>query len=710
MVVMLHWDAALFRSIPNITAIVKGKKVYDPRTDTTVWSENPALCIADYLADTTYGLGASYTTDIANADLIAAANICDEQVAIPGNTTEARYTCNGILGSSEEPQANLEMLLSSMAGQLVYSGGQWVLYAGAYIAPTIDFGVDDFRGHLQVQTRQQRRDLCNAVRGVFVYPDKGWQVTDFPPVTSAVFQAEDNDEQLWRDVELPFTISPTMAQRLAKLELFSGREQISLSVPVSLKALQVRAGETVTVTHARFGWTAKPFKIMNWSFSQNQDREGSPVLGCHLQLRETSSAVYDITADEYTLIAASPQTSLSDPFLVEPPGTPTVSEGMYESRVGAGVKFVAHFVWLASPDADVKDYQVEVKYLGPRPPTGLHIGGTSVVYPSASYTVIATTPYLFADYWDIPSGPYSVRVKAVSVLGISSEYATNARFEIFGVLVAPATITGLSISTLGGMAILRWDRHADVDVRIGGQILFRHSTDPTDPAWASSVSIGNAVPGAETVALLPLKPGSYLAKAKDATGHIATTAAWIATDGATILAYAAVDQVDEHTAYSGTHTDTVEVDDLLKLDAVGDVDDWGDVDDVTVWDANSGLAASGTYDFASGFDFGVKSRVRLRSEIVSTVVNALDLIDSQGTDIDDWANFDGTDVGDADCQVWARTTDDDPAGAPTWGAWNRIDSAEYYCRGVDLQARLSTVDPAYNIEVETLTVYADELA
>jgi hypothetical protein len=38
--------------IPNISAVVRGKKVYDPRTATTYYSANAALCIRDYLLDT----------------------------------------------------------------------------------------------------------------------------------------------------------------------------------------------------------------------------------------------------------------------------------------------------------------------------------------------------------------------------------------------------------------------------------------------------------------------------------------------------------------------------------------------------------------------------------------------------------------------------------------------------------------------------------
>ena len=48
--VRLDWDGNVFgNGIPTITAMVKGRKVYDPRSGTRVWTDNAALCIRDYL-------------------------------------------------------------------------------------------------------------------------------------------------------------------------------------------------------------------------------------------------------------------------------------------------------------------------------------------------------------------------------------------------------------------------------------------------------------------------------------------------------------------------------------------------------------------------------------------------------------------------------------------------------------------------------------
>ena len=67
----------------NVKALVQGKAVYDPRTLTTVYSTNPALCVADYLTDTVLGMGIP-TTKIDWPAVTIAANGCAVEVDVPG--------------------------------------------------------------------------------------------------------------------------------------------------------------------------------------------------------------------------------------------------------------------------------------------------------------------------------------------------------------------------------------------------------------------------------------------------------------------------------------------------------------------------------------------------------------------------------------------------------------------------------------------------
>jgi hypothetical protein len=99
---------------------------------TSGYTENAALCIADYLANQTWGFKAAYGTEIPNDKLIAAANICDENVALAAGGTEKRYTCNGTFPLTMKRGEVLQNLLTSCAGRLTYSGGEYVIHPAAW--------------------------------------------------------------------------------------------------------------------------------------------------------------------------------------------------------------------------------------------------------------------------------------------------------------------------------------------------------------------------------------------------------------------------------------------------------------------------------------------------------------------------------------------------------------------------------------------------
>ena len=77
--IRLEFNQDVFSSIPNINAIVNGRKIYDPRTATTALSSNPALCLRDYLTDTRYGKGLDASL-IDDTSISSAANACDTDV------------------------------------------------------------------------------------------------------------------------------------------------------------------------------------------------------------------------------------------------------------------------------------------------------------------------------------------------------------------------------------------------------------------------------------------------------------------------------------------------------------------------------------------------------------------------------------------------------------------------------------------------------
>jgi hypothetical protein len=673
------------RGIPNIKAVVRGKKLYDPRTATTAWSDNPALAVRDYLT-ASYGLACA-STEISDSAIIAAANICDEDVALAAGGTENRYTCNGVIDLGNSPRQILESLLSPMAGVLTWQSGVYRISAGAYTAPAVTLTADDLRGAVRVRPRVQRQYLFNGVRGTYASPDNEWQPSDFPAVANSTYASQDG-QVIYRDIALPMTTSPATAQRLARLQLERGRQGITIDMPCKLTAFRVAAWDVVRVTLPSLGWSAKEFRVVNWQLADTG--------GVDLTLQEEAAASYDWTTAMETVIDPAPDTDLPDPFTVAVPGVPSVTESLYETREGGGVKARATVNWGAAADAFVAGYRLEYRVTG-----------------TSDWTVLPDTAATAVEINDVAPGRYDLRVKAINTLGVGSAYATRSNIEILGLAAAPGAVTGLSLQAAGGLAVLTFDLHPDLDVRVGGKIRVRHSASLAGATWESSVSIGEAVNGTSTVAVLPLKAGTYLLKAEDSSGIQSVAPASISTKQATALAWSSLATVQEDDDFTGTHSDTVVEDvggvGILQLESIGTIDAQPDFDAIDNLAAIGGILADGTYDFATGIDLGSVKHVRLTSRIVAQVINALDQFDSRAGDIDAWADFDGTTGASADAWVEVRETDDDPAGSPTWSSWRRLDAAEFMARGFDFRARLTTADPAYNIQISELRIAADEI-
>jgi hypothetical protein len=680
--------------IPNTTAVIRGKKIYDPRSGLTVYSNNSALVVADYLCDPLYGPGVDYATGINETALIAAANACDELVTLADGSTEARYTTNGSFLSDSKPDEVLGRLLAAMHGRAIYDGDSWTIIAGVYQTPTITLTDDDMDAASTIQTLTSARDQFNAVKGTYVGPDQGWQAADFPAVRSAAYVELDGGVERFKDIELPFTTSPGRAQRIAKIDLMRARQEIVETFRGKLSCWRVRAGDTVLRSSTRYGWTDKPFEVSAVRFSAAGDEE-NPRLGIELTLMEIAAEAYDWTADEESTVDPAPNTDFPDIFNVLPPANLTAVESLYATRDGGGVKARVTLAWAASPDAFVASggqYQAEYRLTG-----------------DTTWTVLPRTSAATIDVLDVDPGTYDFRVAAINWAGNASG-SISVSLPVVGLAALPAAPTGLSINAAGGLAIVRYDKTADLDVEIGGSIVFRHSAMTSGATWADAVSIADPQPGNLTVAILPLKAGTYLAKFVDSGGRFSSGFASFVQSQASVHTFSTLagGSLVEDPDFSGTKTNVSALGGQLKLggaglfstipllSAVPSVAYWGDV------------RPSGTYDFSGPIDLGSVKRCRLTVGMTSAVVNVFDLVGSRTTPISTWASFVGDVSGEeADARVEVRTTQTDPAGAPTWTEWARLDSGEFQARGFEFRAQLVSLDPSFDIEISALAVVAE---
>jgi hypothetical protein len=598
-------------------------------------------------------------------------------------------------------------MLTANGGRVPYIGGVYRVHSAAYSTPTLSFDEDDLRGVPDVQPRLSAADLCNAVKGVYIDEDNAWQPSDFPPVTNATYLAEDQGERSWRELELPFTQSAATAQRLAKIELERVRQQITVQWPGKLTCYAAQPGDTVKITFTMLGWSEKTFEVTAAQLVAEDDGDGGIRLGCDLTLRETASTVFDWSSGEETTVDPAPDTNLPDPFTVAAPGTPSVTETLYDSTAARRVQAKMLVSWGASTSGFVRGYEMQYR-----------------LSSATTWTVLPVTSDTRTEVLDIAPGTYEVRVRAVSTLGVQSPFSATTTRNLIGLAAAPGTPTGLTIQKIAGSVVIGLAQTTDLDVLRGGRTLVRHSEATSGADWESSFSIGNTLgyPGDAVLLTLPQKAGTYLVKFEDTSGQQSATAASVVCDGGTAQAWSALDTVTESTAFAGTHDNTVASGGVLKLAGAGLFDSIPDFDAISDLDSYGGIESEGTYSFSAGIDLGSVKRVQLYSTLVGVVVNLNDRFDERTGVIDDWLDFDGTAGASCDAWVEVRSTDEDPEPyfeddyiedgyyEPNFSDWMRLDRSEYNARGFEFRAQLRSEDPAYNILISGLSATAQELA
>ena len=439
--VRYEYDREVFANgLPIVTATVQGKKVFDPRASgqqlsnpsTWTYSNNPALCIADFLYSE-YGLDDSL---INYTSLQSAANECDENVALTGGGTQKRYRLDGVISANRPVGGVLEDMVTSCAGTLFYGAGQWVLKAGAYSTPVKTFTDDDFRSGITLETKISMRDNFNVVQGTFIDEAEGYITGDYPQVSNATFLSEDNNQESILDLNLPFTVNSTTAQRLAKLTLLRGREQMSFSADFSTDAIEVEVGDIIQLTHARYGFTNKLFEVLSW---QPKVRDADGALLISMSLRETSQAAFDWNAADATA-TTNHNTVVPDASTNSTIGSITATNTGFEDTDGTYVPRIT-LDWPDAAGGNFSHYEVAHKLSTDSDALYEIITLTSSVVSLTGYKAGVSVNY---------------KIRAVNASGIAGDYTNVGSITVGGDTIAPSAPTSLNANGVFRAVSLSW--------------------------------------------------------------------------------------------------------------------------------------------------------------------------------------------------------------------------------------------------------------
>ena len=660
----LKFDQDAYASgLPTITAEVKGVKVFDSRTSTTAWSDNPALCIRDYLTNGRYGRGIESSL-IDNATFNSTANYCDEMITI-GGVSKKRYTLNGVVNTSQNSMDVLKSLLTACRGFLVFSGGKYKLIIDKPETAVFTFSEDNIIGAWSISLGNKNSQF-NRIRANFFNPDRQWQ-PDIAVVDSTTLRTQDNGLLLEKNIELPFTSDIDRAKMITTINLNQSRQMIGCEFTATIEGLLVEVGDVVYVKHTTPGWhtlnsnAGKLFRVMRITLQNNDEVRIMAI-------------EYDANAYDYGTIQVSdgaPNTNLPDVSAVSAPVGLSVSEELY-TTMGKGAQARALLSWGAPADAFVQSYDVEYKN------------------GSGAWQYVINTKVLNANINDLAAGDYYFRVRSINTIGVRSVWNTTAKIIFAGLTTPPTAITNFSVRAIDGSCHLQWDRVIDLDVLHGGYIRIRHTPMTSGVTWAHGTAIGEALAGTATNVVLPLLAGTYMAKSVDSAGNFSTNDVQAITTVPNIMSFNVVAELNEQTAFNGTMVDVVKSGSVIRLDATG-----------------GGVESSGEYYFDNDLDLGAVYTSRVTANMVASGYVVSDLIDSRADNIDNWENFDGEPSDNVTAQLQIRTTQDNPASSPTWDSWQPLVVGDYHARAYEFRVIFNSTDSSRNIDISTLEVTVD---
>ncbi|MDM3597712.1 phage tail tip protein J-related protein [Proteus mirabilis] len=280
--VTLTFDQEKFPyGLPNVKCEIWGKKLFDPRTGETEWSNNGALVILDYYRD--------YLkvpdSDIDFESFKQAADLCDESVSNADGDSELRYTLNGAYDLNESPSSVLEAMHKCINAEPTFTAGKHGIQVGAYYGPALKTITESQLIDTVTCTPETGlKDATNAVYGTFIDAEQLYTKTDFTPVIVNEWIEEDGLE-IRENVDYRFVTSPYQAQRLARQYLRKKKAGRRVQLTMNLDGYAYRPGEVVLLDLPSLNISGLEFRIAEWTFHA--------LDGVSLTLEEDGAYLYE---------------------------------------------------------------------------------------------------------------------------------------------------------------------------------------------------------------------------------------------------------------------------------------------------------------------------------------------------------------------------------------------------------------------------------
>lgn len=566
--------ATISGGFPRIEAIIQGRKLYDPRTTTTVYSTNPALALRDFITNAAYGQGQTVT----DAEIITLANACDDLLSDSSKRREIN-----IIIDNPAPCAQWVDVLRSYAGAFATPEGATVrVVPDRPATPLAGITASNIAAGSFALKKRSRRAAPTVVRVKYTNTAATpWRDAEAVAMVSGVESGTvPRREEV---VDMPGITRYAQAYREA-VERLNAANLTDLDAEWTCfdEALAYQVGDVLPVTHP-IGLVAKNFRIT--------------------QLEQPAPGRWRITASEYSAdvysdaVAGEPgaDSPLPSPSAIAAPVIGTIASGSaYLLRQSDGTIISQMLVpWTAS--SDPYHQWTDVRYKRP---------------DDSSYTLAAPVP---AGTNSAIAGPledgttYEVGVRFRNNFGVVSSWTTATHTVVGQTEPPPAPQQFLITRDADGTRRFTWAPPTTVPVDLDGYRL-RYKIG-AGQVWADMYDLHQGVVTSSPYETNQLAAGTYTfaVASVDTTGNISDPVYIEATIGDPRLA-GALDIFAPHLeSWPGTLTNCT-LDVLTGWLMATDSKTWADLGtDGKTWDTwDSWTRASATLTYTDGIkDVGV---------------------------------------------------------------------------------------------------------
>ena len=240
------------------------------------------------------GTGTAILSTLINRDSAIALNTYSDATitytpSTGGSATQVRYRVNGVLDTGQNVLSNIDkiMLACDSWNQYNAASGQWTVVVNRDASSSFSFDDTNVIGEIKTSLI----DISNSINQIEAsFPNKmNRDQTDVVYLETPTGLLYANEPVNKYSCNFDLVNESVQATYIANRMLEQAREDLIVTINAAYPAIQVDAGDVVSLTNTAYGWNNKLFRAMKVSEVSLPDGN----LGASLDLSEYNAAVYD---------------------------------------------------------------------------------------------------------------------------------------------------------------------------------------------------------------------------------------------------------------------------------------------------------------------------------------------------------------------------------------------------------------------------------